>query len=248
MQQQKAVLALAQEQMQIIELERRLVQAEAERGVFTVNRAALTSVMRDHRISLFQTREAEVTAEMEEKDARLEGLEVSSLIKFLSSSNVQAELGKARASAGQQSASDRKARVALEAKVQKLEAKIQAMSATEKDLRQEVDLLLESEKSNDNSVSVPARGTKVRLTMQADKEKRQLQVALKAAKSDLATKTDDLGDLQEELTNFKESSKEREKTLKQKLKEVTLEKDRLAGLEVGRTVSSCEISLIVRTN
>jgi hypothetical protein len=34
-QQQKAVLALAQEQMQIIELERRLVQAEAERGVFT---------------------------------------------------------------------------------------------------------------------------------------------------------------------------------------------------------------------
>ena len=36
-QQQKAVLALAQEQMQLIELERRLVQAEAERGVFTEN-------------------------------------------------------------------------------------------------------------------------------------------------------------------------------------------------------------------
>ena len=60
-----------------------------------------------------------------------------------------------------------------------------------------------------------------------------MQVALKAAKSELATKTEKLGDAQEELANLKESSKEREKTLKQKLKEVTLEKDRLAGLEVS---------------
>lgn len=37
----------------------------------------LTSVMRDHRISLFKAREAEVVAEMEEKDFRLEELEVS---------------------------------------------------------------------------------------------------------------------------------------------------------------------------
>jgi len=37
----------------------------------------LTSVMRDHRISLFKAREAEVTAEIEEKDSRLEELEVS---------------------------------------------------------------------------------------------------------------------------------------------------------------------------
>jgi len=59
-----------------------------------------------------------------------------------------------------------------------------------------------------------------------------LQVALKATKSELATKTEELGDAQEELSNLKESSKEREKALKQKLKEVTLEKDRLAGLEV----------------
>lgn len=33
--QQKAVLALAQEQMQVIELERRLVQAETEKGTYT---------------------------------------------------------------------------------------------------------------------------------------------------------------------------------------------------------------------
>jgi hypothetical protein len=37
----------------------------------------LMSVMRDHRISLFKAREAEVVAEMEEKDSRLEDLEVS---------------------------------------------------------------------------------------------------------------------------------------------------------------------------
>lgn len=60
-----------------------------------------------------------------------------------------------------------------------------------------------------------------------------MQVALKSAKSELAVKTEELGDLQEELANVKESSKEREKTLKQKLKEVTLEKDRLAGLKVS---------------
>lgn len=68
--------------------------------------------------------------------------------------------------------------------------------------------------------------------MQSDKEKRQLQIALKAAKSELATKTEELADAQEELANVKESNKEREKILKQKLKDVMLEKDRLAGLEV----------------
>jgi hypothetical protein len=40
------------------------------------------------------------------------------------------------------------------------------------------------------------------------------------------------------LANLKESSKEREKTLKQKLKEVTIEKDRLAGLEVSHTANA----------
>jgi hypothetical protein len=63
--------------MQIIELERRLVQAESERGVFSLLAAKLTSVMRDHRISLFKAREAEVQQEMEEKDYRLAELEVS---------------------------------------------------------------------------------------------------------------------------------------------------------------------------
>jgi len=75
-----------------------------------------------------------------------------------------------------------------------------------------------------------------------------LQTALKAAKSELATKTEELADAQEELANYKESSQEREKTLKQKLKEVTLEKDRLAGLEVSIISQDLRTSLTDRTN
>jgi len=66
--------------------------------------------------------------------------------------DIQAELGKANTSAGHQSASDRKARVALEAKVEKLEAKIQTMVLSEKELRQELDSLLKSEKTSEDSV------------------------------------------------------------------------------------------------
>jgi len=64
----------------------------------------------------------------------------------------QAELGKANTSAGHQFASDRKARVALEATVEKLEAKIQTMALSEKELRQELNSLLKSEKSTEDSV------------------------------------------------------------------------------------------------
>lgn len=109
--------------------------------------------MRDHRISLFKAKEAEAVAEMEEKDARLDELEVRFLgQKVRCKLTVQAELGEANTSAGHQSASDRKARVALEAKVEKLEAKIQNMSSTEKELRQELQSLLKSEKSSEDSV------------------------------------------------------------------------------------------------
>lgn len=74
--------------------------------------------------------------------------------QFLPKADIQAELGKANTSAGHQSASDRKARVALEAKVEKLEAKIQTMSSSEKELRQELESLLKSEKSTEDSVRV----------------------------------------------------------------------------------------------
>lgn len=73
-----------------------------------------------------------------------------------------------------------------------------------------------------------------------------MQTALKTAKADLAKKTEELGDAQEELATLQESSKEREKALKQKLKDMTLEKDRLAGLEVSRRTLHCALLANVR--
>lgn len=155
-QQQKAVLALAQEQMQIIELERRLVQAEAEKGSSFLTRSHEQPdllVMRDHRISLFKAREADLLAEMEEKDSRLEELEVSHRENLYTLAlTKQEQLAQASTSAGHQRASDSNSRVALESKVEKLEAKIAIMSSTEQELRQELESLLSSEKTNENSV------------------------------------------------------------------------------------------------
>lgn len=74
--------------------------------------------------------------------------------QFLPKADIQAELTKANTSAGHQSASDRKARVALEAKVEKLETKIRTMSTSEKELRQELESLLKSEKNTEDSVRV----------------------------------------------------------------------------------------------
>ena len=78
--------------------------------------------------------------------------------------DIQAELAAASTSAGHQRASDSKSRVALEAKVEKLEAKIQAMASSEKELRQELDALVKSEKSTENSVSPPQSILQCKLT------------------------------------------------------------------------------------
>jgi hypothetical protein len=50
--------------MQVVELEQRLVQAEAAR------------IMRDHKLALFQAKEDDLVSELAERDARLEELEV----------------------------------------------------------------------------------------------------------------------------------------------------------------------------
>lgn len=52
--QQKAVLALAQEQMQVIELERRLIQAETERGEYLPD--TIESFTQDFRWPSFRTK------------------------------------------------------------------------------------------------------------------------------------------------------------------------------------------------
>jgi hypothetical protein len=123
-------LALAQEQMQIIELERRLVQAEAERGTSSQIRDLVGTDISDARSSY------RLVQSSRGRCAGRDGRE------------------RRQTSAGHQRASDSKSRVALEAKVEKLEAKIQTMSSSEKELRQELDALLRSEKTNENSVSL----------------------------------------------------------------------------------------------
>lgn len=68
---------------------------------------------------------------------------------------------------------------------------------------------------------------------QVDKEKRELQSALRTAKTDLLKKNEELVDVQEELATLRESSKEREKVLKAKYRAATEEGERLAGIEVS---------------
>lgn len=67
MQQQKALLALSEERLQLIEMEQRLANAEAER------------VIRDHKLALFKSREADMMVASDRTSARIAELEVSRL-------------------------------------------------------------------------------------------------------------------------------------------------------------------------
>jgi predicted nucleic acid-binding Zn-ribbon protein len=66
-----------------------------------------------------------------------------------------------------------------------------------------------------------------------DNEKRELQKALRAAKSDATKREEEVTDLKEELAALKQSSKEREEKWKAKAKEAIAERDRLADVEVS---------------
>jgi hypothetical protein len=74
--QQKALLALAEEQMQIVQLEERLLQHETAKRESSCL-LLLTKVMRDHKLALFQSREDALTAEIKEKDHKLALAKVS---------------------------------------------------------------------------------------------------------------------------------------------------------------------------
>jgi len=69
-------------------------------------------------------------------------------------------------------------------------------------------------------------------SFQAKKETIELKNALRNAKSDLQRKNEELADIQEELASLKETSKEREKALKIKLRDAAAERDKLIGIEV----------------
>ena len=81
--QQKALLALAEEQMHVIELVQRLVKAEQARGRLdsfkTSHHTADMVVMRDHKLAMFQAREADLLADLQTHVDHVDELEVSRL-------------------------------------------------------------------------------------------------------------------------------------------------------------------------
>ncbi|KAK8861474.1 hypothetical protein IAR55_002295 [Kwoniella newhampshirensis] len=209
-QQQKALLALAQEQMQVVELEQRLVQAERAR------------IMRDHKLALFQAKEEDLTAELAEKDAQIVDLEIAlseantSLAhqraassktsrEVASHSSISKDLIKA-----QSELSEAQTEISnLESKVQMLEAKVRGLKDREKEARSELDGWLREEKGKEGST---------------DKEKRELQSQLRRTKEELEETKD-------ELEEVKRLGRDREKILKGKLRDAIDEKERLIGLE-----------------
>ena len=60
-----------------------------------------------------------------------------------------------------------------------------------------------------------------------------MQKALRDAKAEASKYKQDLGDLRDELDGLKETSKERERALKMKVREAAAERDRLVGIEVS---------------
>ncbi|KAL7419715.1 hypothetical protein Q5752_005631 [Cryptotrichosporon argae] len=131
-QQNKALLALAQEQMQMLELEHRLVVAEAAR------------VMRDHKLALFQAREDEQAADLAERDAHIVELETELGRANTSLSHRRAAETKAAAEAtAHEGAADEAAR-----KVARLEATVKSLREKEKEARDELEQRGSTESTN----------------------------------------------------------------------------------------------------
>ncbi|WOO79546.1 Laminin subunit beta-2 [Vanrija pseudolonga] len=218
-QQQKAVLALADEQLQIVELEQRLLKAESER------------VMRDHKLVLFQSREDDMLAEVEDKASRIAELEEALQSANTSLAHQRAAERKAAAVEWTSKKDESRAEAeALQAKLAALEEehaqvctvnsknvdKYQKLKEREKEAQAEIKRLLSEERPD------PA----------ADSDKAELKAQLRAAKVEAAKRTEEASDLAEELSVLKETSKEREKALKAKYREAQEERNRLAAVEV----------------
>ncbi|KIR39812.1 hypothetical protein I307_02574 [Cryptococcus deuterogattii 99/473] len=212
-QQQKALLAVAQEQMLVVELEARLLDAEKAR------------ILRDHKITLFQVKEEELVREIEERDIRIEDLEV-----MLESSNacLEQERNTIRMASSSQLTSSKdlsKAQMELESaraeintledKVASLETKVRGLKDREKEARSELESWLREEGS----------------ASKYQKEKKESQIQLRAMKSELEKKKEEIEELKEELEEAERSGKEKEKVLKKRLRDANEEKERLLGIE-----------------
>ncbi|OXG34385.1 hypothetical protein C359_05841 [Cryptococcus neoformans Bt120] len=212
-QQQKALLAVAQEQMLVVELEARLLDAEKAR------------ILRDHKITLFQAKEEELVREIEERDIRIEHLEVMlersnasleqerNAIRKASSSQVTSSKDLSKAQMELESA---RAEInTLEDKVASLETKVRGLKDREKEARSELESWLREEGS----------------ASKHQKEKKESQIQLRAMKSELEKKKEEIEELKEELEEAVRSGKEKEKVLKKRLRDANEEKERLLGIE-----------------
>ncbi|WVQ74524.1 hypothetical protein IAR50_004125 [Cryptococcus sp. DSM 104548] len=216
-QQQKALIVLAQEQMRVVEIEGQLLETDRAR------------VLRDHKISLFQVREEELLADLEQRDAQIADLEGE---LSQASSSLEHERNAAQAATSTQASSSNKelrqaqaevssarSEVAvLQAKVESLESKARALKASEKEARSELENWLREEGSASS---------------------KQKETQLRTLKSDLEKRQEEVEELKEDLREAKKDSKDREKLLKSKLKEAQEEAERLQEeLEESRASTS----------
>lgn len=96
--------------------------------------------MRDHKLALFQAKEADLVAELAEKDAQLE-----QLVSSVGNKGQLAESRRELAGAKQQI-------IGLDAKVDSLETKVRGLKEREKEARAELDAWLRDERGKDGSV------------------------------------------------------------------------------------------------
>ncbi|WRT65578.1 uncharacterized protein IL334_002523 [Kwoniella shivajii] len=210
-QQQKALLALAQEQMQVVELEQRLLHSEKAR------------IMRDHKIALFQAKEEDLLDELREREERLSDLETAlseantSLVHQKASSSLSSSSSTEELVIAQKELSKAKAEItSLESKVDTLENKVKSSKEREKEARGELDNWLRDEKSKMGS---------------SEKSQKDLTNQLRSLKNQLEKKTEELEETKDELEETKRSYKDREKVLKTKIREANGERDNLLGVE-----------------
>jgi chromosome segregation ATPase len=137
-QQQRTLLALAEEQIHVVELEQRLVQAETAR------------IMRDHKLALFQAKEDDLVSELAERDARLDHLEAE--LREANTSRKHQRVADDRA-AREEAESLKAENKAMESKVERLESSVKALRDKENEARVELEGWLREEKGKESGVS-----------------------------------------------------------------------------------------------
>ncbi|EKD03674.1 hypothetical protein A1Q2_02020 [Trichosporon asahii var. asahii CBS 8904] len=189
--QQKALLALSEERLQLIEMEQRLANAEAER------------VIRDHKLALFKSREADMMVASDRTSARI------------------AELETANTSAAHQRAAETKSALdttaALESQIKELQDSLVSLSAENEKLRSESAELQDAHKSLKEKEKLTRAELATAQAAAGGDEK--LKKQLREVKAESAQHEQEIEELREQLESLKETNK----TLKAKEKSARTE-------------------------